>query len=71
LASGKALAAIGKKERGHLTATQHRARAQWYRRRAMQYLDHKIRQELMLLAMKHEALAEELERVVNTRYSRT
>jgi hypothetical protein len=49
--------------RRRLTADEHRARAQRYRREASSNLDRKTRQELILLAIKHEVIAEELVRV--------
>jgi hypothetical protein len=53
----------GKHKRRHLTAGEHRERAQRYRMQAIQNLDAKIREELMLSAIKHEAIAEELARL--------
>jgi hypothetical protein len=49
--------------RRRLTADEHRARAQRYRREASSNLDRKTRQELILLAIKHEVIAEELARL--------
>lgn len=54
--------AAGKHKRRRLTAAEHRERAQEFRRRAAQHLQANARQELMLSAIKHEAIAEELER---------
>ena len=43
-----------------MSAVEHRERAQRYRMRAALHLD-PTRQELMLAAIKHEAIAEELD----------
>jgi hypothetical protein len=50
----------GKRKRRPLTAEEHRKRAQKYRRLATHHLQAKSRQELMLAAIKHEVIADEL-----------
>lgn len=57
------MSATGKHKRRRLTAVEHRERATRYRKQAIQNLDNKVRQELMLRAIKHESIAEELARL--------
>ena len=50
----------GKRKRRQLSAIEHRERAQRLRMQAIRWIDRKVRTELMLSAIKHEAIAEEL-----------
>lgn len=57
------MSGIGKHKRRPLTAVEHRERAKRYRRQAIEYLDDsQTREDLMLSAIKHETIAEELAR---------
>jgi hypothetical protein len=53
----------GKHKLRRLSAVEHRERAQKFRMQAIRHLDRKARTELMLSAIKHEAIAEELDRL--------
>jgi hypothetical protein len=53
---------VGKRKRRRMSAAGHRERAQRFRQRATHLLQAKAKQELMLSATKHEAIAEELDR---------
>lgn len=51
---------LNKRRRGYLTASQHRERAQRYRKRASELVDFNSQRELKLAANRHDALADEL-----------
>jgi hypothetical protein len=53
---------MGKHGRRTLSAIEHRQRAQRYRKLAAQNFNSKVIRELMCSAIKHEAIADELEK---------
>jgi hypothetical protein len=57
------LTASGKLMAKPLTAADHREIARMLRSIAAEHLDRRVRQEVMLVAIEHEAIAEELERL--------